>query len=92
MPDASGVRMDQAAASWTNLLLVLLIAGVVVGGGVLLAGVQSLLGHVQITEEAVLVGSSWQSNLSGWSRPLFPDHYDLASLPSWSMHSLRLLY
>ena len=38
MPGASGVRMDQAAASWTNLLLVLLIAGVVVGGGVLLVG------------------------------------------------------
>ena len=58
--------MDQAAASWTNLLLILLIAGVV-GGGVLVAGFQSLLGHVHTKEEAVLVGSSWQSNHSGWS-------------------------
>ena len=71
--------MDQAAACWTNLLLVLLIAGVVVGGGVLLAGFQSLLGHAHITEEAVL-GSSCQSNHSGWSRPLFPYHCELANL------------
>ena len=88
MPDASGVRMDQAAASWTNLLLVLLIAGAVVGGSVLLAGFQSLLDHVQITEEAVLVGSSWHGNHSGWSRPLsrFPDHEfrrSMHSLTQW---------
>ena len=90
MPDASGVRMDQAAASWTNLLLVLLIAGAVVGGSVLLAGFQSLLDHVQITEEAVLVGSSWHGNHSGWSRPLFPDHCDLASLEYEQLEAARL--
>ena len=38
MTGASEVCMDQASASWNIFLLVLLIAGVVVGGGVLLVG------------------------------------------------------
>ena len=82
--------MDQAAANWTNFLLVLLIAWVVVVGGVLLAGFQLLFGYVQIIEEVVIVGSSWQSNHLGWSRPLFPYQYELASLDYAQLEAARL--
>ena len=134
LSSASGVRNapagDTATAtnlntsitsSWINILFVLLIGGVIIGGGLLLVNFPTQFGRIPVVAFKLrdvtpsAIGSlqptlnqihcpmclsassvptpsptSLQTSHSGWSRPQFPDHCEIAALELVTHEAARL--